>query len=85
MIIGNNGNFNNDNNNFANKFRTIRDEGMKNKMNPYAQHDKYLDINDRNIVDNRAFDILQQRYRSGAISLEEFNKKCQQLNKMRRK
>ena len=87
MIIGNNNNFNNDNNNFNNKFRMVKEEGMKNKnnINPFGKQDRYKDINNRETINDKAFTILEERYKNGLISIEEFNKKCNQLNKMRQK
>ena len=87
MIIGNNNSFNNDNNNFTNKFNTIKENG--NKMNPVApmsnEANRYTNINDRSQVADKSFQILKDRLDNGLISLEEFNKKCQQINKLKQK
>lgn len=98
MIIGNNNNQNNSFNpnptnftsNFDERFNTVLNEAIKNgdKISPYATDKKainYANINNKNEMADKSFAMLQERLNNGLISLEEFNKKCQQLNKQRQK
>ncbi len=83
MLIGNNTNFNNDNNNFNNKFRAIKENNniTKNIMN--NDTNMYKNITNNNESVDKSFQILKDRLDNGLISLDEFNKKCQQINKNR--
>ena len=96
MIIGNNNGNNriNGNNNaqmnFENRFNMVKSEGQKLqeqtnpfRNNPVNNHHPNV-MNQREMAD-RSFDILQDRLEKGLISLDEFNKKCSLLNKMRKK
>ena len=78
MIIGKNTNFQPKQNNFI---KPNENRGFINpttKPNPTMQH---ADIMNKNEMHDKAFSILQERYNQGLISLEEFNKKCEQLGK----
>ncbi|MBQ6323271.1 MAG: hypothetical protein IJI22_00375 [Bacilli bacterium] len=92
MIIGNN----NTNNNFTTKplpnFTKNSDEKFKfkksEKKEPITIGKKSTDfynINSKSDMADKSYAILQERYNNGLISLEEFTKKCQQLNKIRQK
>ena len=88
MIIGNNNSFNNDNVNFNNKFRAIKENSMNNKQNNVSFLDdthKYTNINSKNDVADKSFQILKDRLDKGLISFDEFNKRCQSINKTRQK
>lgn len=96
MIIGNN---KNDNmfkpqpkftSNFDERFNTVVEEGLKNnnKISPFNESNKtnkYSNVNSKHEMADKSFAMLQERYNNGLISLEEFTKKCNQLNKMRQK
>lgn len=95
MIIGNN---NKDiyksqlkfTSNFDERFNTVVEEGLKNndKVSPFnetSQTNKYSDVNSKHEMADKSFAMLQERYNNGLITLEEFTKKCNQLNKMRQK
>ena len=89
MIIGNNNNnFNNDNMNFQNKFNTIKEENKKNNINinSYSNDhtNKYTNVYDKNEMIEKSFTILQERLNNGTITLDEFNKQCNKLNKLRK-
>ena len=86
MIIGNN-NFNN--NNFTNKFNRIKKEGERNKerLNPTLVDKKafnYGNTKNKQQMADKSFAMLQDRYINGLISLEEFTRKCNNLEKQRR-
>ncbi|MBQ9018901.1 MAG: hypothetical protein IJ097_01140 [Bacilli bacterium] len=87
MIIGNDNNFNNTDANFRKKFNTIK-EASKNNINITNQKletPKYTNINNKEDMIDRSFNMLQQRLNQGLISLDEFNKQCNKLNKLRNK
>ncbi len=86
MIIGNN-NFNN--NNFTNKFNRIKKEGERNKkrLNPTLVDKNafnYGNTKNKQQMADKSFAMLQDRYNNGLISLEEFTRKCNNLEKQRR-
>lgn len=88
MIIGNNNNFTS---NFQRRNNLIREEAKKTqgKVNMF-QEDKQIhfsstDPTNKKMMFDKSFAILQERYRNGLITVEEFNKKCEQLNKFRKK
>ena len=86
MIIGNN-NFNN--NNFTNKFNRIKKEGERHKkrLNPTLVDKKafnYSNTKSKQQMADKSFAMLQDRYNNGLISLEEFTRKCNNLEKQRR-
>ena len=97
MIIGNNNgnnqnNFNNQPNftsNFNERFNAVVDNGMKNHgkvdMAETTRNMKYTDVNSANEMQDKAFAMLQDRLANGTISLEEFNKQCSALGKLRNK
>ena len=90
MIIGNNKkkkkkpNFTS---NFDERFQTIVNENKKNNNNSNFNENinNYSDVNNKNDMTNKSFAMLQERYNNGLITIEEFTKKCNQLNKQRQK
>ena len=97
MIIGNNNHNNNFNDksasfnsNFEQRFNTVKEEGMKNqgKISPFNDNThtgQYKDVLNKNEMADKSFSMLQERLNNGLISLEEFNRKCKALNKLRNK
>ena len=98
MLMGKNNSQNNSFNsnptnftsNFDERFNTVLKEAIKNgnKISPYAKDDKamnYANVNSKHEMADKSFAMLQERLNNGLISLEEFNKKCQQLNRRRQK
>ncbi len=96
MIIGNNnknnlnGNQQNFTSNFNERFNTIVNEAEKSKNNmPYFAEDThkkhYSDVNSKKEMSDKSFAMLQERLNNGVITLEEFNRKCNKLNKLRQK
>ena len=87
MIIGNDNNFNNPDTNFKNKFNAVK-QAQQNSINMNHNQVKtpqYTDVNNKNAMLDKSFDMLQQRLSQGLISLDEFNKQCNKLNKLRNK
>ena len=82
MIIGGNNNENKKplthSPDFNNKFRQQSNTKFINNNQPISQN-PYKDITNSKEMQERSFDILQQRYKEGLISIEEFSKKCEQL------
>ncbi len=96
MIIGaNNGNnqnnMNNNNftSNFNERFSAVQENNRKTfgttNMNETTRNMKYTDVNSSNDMQDKAFAMLQDRLRNGTITIEEFNKKCSALGKLRNK
>lgn len=95
MIIGNNNNNFNSNkpnftSNFNERFNTVMNENQKNnnKITPLTettQTKHYSNVNSKKEMSDKSFAMLQERLNNGTITLEEFNKKCNQLHKMRQK
>jgi uncharacterized membrane protein len=52
----------------------------KNNYNISNSNNHYKDINNTKESIKEAYNILEDRYHKGLISLDEFNKKCNQLN-----
>ena len=83
MLIGNNTNFNNDNNNFNNKMRAIKQNTTNNNIIQNNDTNMYKNITNTNESTDKAFQILKDRLDNGLITLDEFNKKCASINKTR--
>ena len=92
MIIGNNNknNFNQPsfNTNFNQRFNTVKENEAKNnqvntKLNDNLQSFAHSDITSKNEMNDKAFAMLQERFNNGLISVEEFNRKCNELNNRR--
>ena len=89
MIIGNN-NFKDQKPNFTynfdERFQTIVNENKTNNNSNFNENiNNYSDVNNKNDMTNKSFAMLQERYNNGLITIEEFTKKCNQLNKQRQK
>ncbi|MBR2998108.1 MAG: hypothetical protein IKF37_03410 [Bacilli bacterium] len=92
MIIGNNNNLNSFK---ANNYNPVQNNNPNNNLNNNPSNNNIMN-NDKAYLKNsnatnkndmldKSFAMLQERYNNGLISLEEFNKKCNQINKMRNK
>ena len=83
MIIGNNNNnFNNNNNKFHQKMKDIKQNGEKTTQPYYHDNpNKSFDVLNKNDMKEKTFAMLEERRRNGTISLEEYNRQCQKLNK----
>ena len=89
MIIGNNNSFNSSEN-FEKRFNNIKEQAQKNqgRVNPFKVDNKALNNNNifnKKDMADKSFAMLQERYNNGTITLEEFNKQCNKLNKLRNK
>lgn len=74
MIIGNN----NSNNNFS--------KNQMPQLNPLIENERiknHTNVNSKTEMANKAYDMLEQRYKSGLITLDEFTKKCNEIQKQR--
>ena len=88
MIIGNN--FNKDTNKFKDKMKNIKDNAsnMTNDYNPFVEDVnsyKYSDASNTNNMYDKSLAMLHERLKNGTITLEEFNKECEKLAKLRKK
>ena len=84
MIIGKNNNFNN---NFNKHFNEIKTPSKTNNQTPSNMNEIHnlTNANNKNDMLDKSFAMLQERYNSGVISLEEFTKQCNKINKLRQK
>lgn len=69
MIIGNNKNNNNFNNTFINPI--IENERIK----------QHTNVNSKDEMNEKAYNTLENRYKNGLITLDEFTKKCNEIRK----
>ena len=88
MIIGDNKNNNNFGNDFNRKFNEIKTSYEKNKQNNSSDLTNIHSLNNASNKDemlDKSFAMLQERYNNGTISLEEFTRQCNKINKLRQK
>lgn len=76
--------------NFDRRFNMVKEQAKKNRkvVNSYARDNNIMqhsNVMSKNEMADKSFSMLQERYNQGLISLDEFNKKCNQLNKLRQK
>ena len=76
--------------NFDRRFNMVKEQAQKNRkvVNSYAKDNNIMqhsNVMSKNEMADKSFSMLQERYNQGLISLDEFNKKCNQLNKLRQK
>jgi len=85
MIVGNNKPINT-NNTFQRQFDAVRENAGKTKAQPYSSTDylKSFDISDSKSMADKSFMMLEERLSNGTISLEEYKRQCEKLNKIRR-
>ena len=89
MIIGNN--FNNQKNNFQNKMEDIKNNSNlleNSNINPFRDDPnslEYTDASSKKSMYDKTLAMLNSRLEAGLISLEDFNRECQKLNKLRNK
>lgn len=83
MIIGNNNmRPNNVNPPFQNKLNQRKE--IQPKTNNYLQNKKevqHINVTNQKEMTDRSFEILQERLNAGLITMEEFNRKCQNLTR----
>lgn len=86
MIIGSNNNQNNFTTNFNNRFSTIQNNNQSSiNMKETTTNMKYTDVNNSKDMKDKAYAMLQNRLANGTISIEEFNKQCHALGKIKNK
>ena len=88
MIIGGNNNlsknpFRNNSNNINNNSNYSNGLINNNQPRQPISQNQYKDINNTQEMRERSFEILQQRYNEGLISIEEFSRKCENLRKQK--
>ena len=67
-----------------NQFPKAQQNTIYRNQAPQYKKNHFIDSSNQKEMLNESFQILQERYQNGLISLEEFTKKCNQLNKMRK-
>ena len=84
MIIGNNNPTSN-----SNFMKNVPNNPGSNDQRHSLPERKAAQINanvmNKNDMADKSFAMLQERYANGLISLEEFTKQCNKLNKLRQK
>lgn len=91
MIIDNNNGNNQQNytSNFNERLNTIKINNEKNQglinLVESTRTNKYTDINNTDEMIDKSFAILQDRLANGTISMEEFNRQCRALGKIKNK
>lgn len=90
MIIGNNSNFNDKI--FENKFKKYKEDNefissnkKKNIFTKDIKETQYQDVTNKDDMYDKSLAMLHERLNNGLISLDEFNKKCNELAKKRNK
>ena len=87
MIIGDN--FNKGPNKFKDKMKDITENASRltNDYNPFVEDvnsHKYNDATNTNSMYDKTLAMLHERLKNGTITLEEFNKECEKLSKLRK-
>ncbi|MBR3211350.1 MAG: hypothetical protein IKF71_05395 [Bacilli bacterium] len=80
MIIGKNTNIQ-PKNNFTNNNPSINNQPNNNYINDLSQTAQHKNIMDKQEMQDRSFQMLQERLNKGLISLDEFNKICSKMGK----
>jgi len=83
MIIGKNTNFQANNNQFIKENKANQIVSNMNPMIEQTRTMQHTDVTSRSEMNEKAFSMLQDRLNKGLISLEDFNKKCNELGKRR--
>ena len=76
--------------NFDKRFNMVKEQAKKNKsvINTFAKDNNVMqhsNVMSKSEMADKSFSMLQERLNNGTITLEEFNRKCNQLNKLRQK
>ena len=79
MIIGNN----KIENSFQKKFNETNNKTINTDNDIFKSNKKSYNVNNKNDMLDKSLEMLRQRYANGNISIEEFRKKCNELNKNR--
>ena len=86
MIIGKGPNsFINQNNSFQERLNTVNQEGQKMMENAPKNplQNSYTDVENIHDMREKSFQMLDDRFHKGLISLEEYQRQCAKLNKIK--
>lgn len=85
MLLNKNTNPFNEQDRFNQKMNNLKDEAKKNtdiiKFKKQTATIYNSDPTNKDSMKSRSINVLQERYQNGQISLDEFNKKCNEINK----
>ncbi len=84
MIIGNN-NYNTNTNFMKNNTPSNSNNVPKQTLPEKKAAQINANVMNKNDIADKSFAMLQERYENGLISIEEFTKQCNKLNKLRQK
>ena len=89
MIIGNSSNnINNQSNHFQNKWNNINENASKQTTKNIFVKDikehKYANVSNSQAMHDKSLAMLQSRLDNKLITVEEFNKKCAEINKIQK-
>ena len=84
MIIGNN-NYNTNTNFMKNNTPSNSNDAQKQTLPEKKAAQINANVMNKNDMADKSFAMLQERYENGLISIEEFTKQCNKLNKLRQK
>ena len=90
MIIGGkNNSFPSEQERFNTRMNQVTENSQKNQTNKWNLIDsnptKGFDVMNKNDMADKALGILQDRLNNGLITMDEFNRKCEQIRKQRLK
>ena len=90
MIIGGkNNNFPSEQDRFNTRLNAVQENASLGQTNKWNQLDsdltKSYDVNNKEEMTDKSLAMLQDRLNNGLISMDEFHKKCEQINKLRQK
>ena len=90
MIIGgNNNSFPSEQERFNTRLNAVQENaaaGQTNKLNQLNGNlTKSYNVNSRDEMTDKSLAMLQDRLNNGLITMDEFHKKCEQINKLRQK
>lgn len=89
MIIGENNNFNSNQNKFQEKMDTIKENSelfKDNKVNPFVEDVNsmsYANASDTKNMKNKSLSMLNERLKAGLITTEQFHQEVDKINKSR--
>lgn len=89
MILNDNFNKKNSfsNNNFSTKMDLIKEnhQNTQNKINPFVDdfsNKQYIDPTNKQSMKEKTLTLLNERLKQGHISIDDFNRECEKLNKL---
>ena len=90
MIIGgNNNSFPSEQERFNTRLNAVQEHAAAGQTNKWNQLNgnltKSYNVNSRDEMTDKSPAMLQDRLNNGLITMDEFHKKCEQINKLRQK